>query len=146
MIYEDRIESDLEKKAKKIQGKTFLPEDVDFSLLHTISYRYPKRKITVELTTNEFTCLCPFSGLPDFAVLTVIYVPGKKLIELKSLKYYLYAYRNVKVYNEHAINKILDDLKNVLIPRQVTVIGEFTSRGGIKNRVVATHPSPKKKN
>ena len=145
MIYEDRVESDLEKKAKKVQGKTFVPEDIDFSLLHTIPYRYPGRKITVELASNEFTCLCPFSGLPDFAVLTIIYVPGKKLIELKSLKYYLYAYRNVKVYNEHVINKILDDLKNVLAPREITVIGEFTSRGGIRNKVVATYPSPKKK-
>lgn len=141
MIYEDRIESNLEKKAKKVQGKTFAPQDIDVSLLQTIPYKYPKRKITVEHTTNEFTCLCPFSCLPDFAVITITYVPGKKLIELKSLKYYLYAYRNVKVYNEHLIAKIFEDLKNVLSPREITVTGEFTLRGGIKNKVVATYPA-----
>lgn len=143
MIYKNRVELDIEKKAKKTQGATFLPQDIDTTILKTIKYEYPHRKIKVELTTAEFTCLCPFSGLPDFAKLTITYTPKKKLIELKSLKYYLYAYRNVKVYNEHVVNKILEDLKKVVNPRQITVIGEFSSRGGIKNTVVASH-SPRK--
>ena len=140
MIYPDRKESEIEKKAKKTQGQTFLPQDIDTSILKTIDYLYSQRKTIVELTTDEFTCLCPFSGLPDFARLTIKYVPKKKLIELKSLKYYLYAYRNVKIYNEHAVNKILIDLKKTIEPYEILVIGEFTARGGIKNKVSTSYP------
>jgi 7-cyano-7-deazaguanine reductase len=143
MIYKDRLESEIERKAKKTQGPIFSPQDIDVSILKTIKYQYPHRKITVEITTDEFTCLCPFSGLPDFARITIKYIPRKKLIELKSLKYYLFAFRNVAVYNEHVVNKILEDLKRVLAPWEITVIGEFTLRGGAKNTVVATYPSRK---
>jgi len=139
MIYEDRKISLIEKKAKKILGKISWPKDLDPSILQTISYQYPKRKITTELTTDEFTCLCPFSGLPDFANLTIKYTPNRKLIELKSLKYYLYSFRNVKIYNEHAVNKILQDLKRALKPFEILVVGEFTSRGGIKNKVTVSY-------
>ena len=139
MIYEDRKTSSIEKKAKKIIGKISWPKDLDPSILQTIPYKYPKRKITTELTTDEFTCLCPFSGLPDFANLTIKYTPGRKLIELKSLKYYLYSFRNVKIYNEHVVNRILEDLKKVLKPYQILVVGEFTSRGGVKNKVTACY-------
>lgn len=138
MIYEDRPVSSIEKKAKKTEGKTFLPEDIDTSILETIKYKYPKKRITVNLESDEFTCLCPFSGLPDYARINIKYVPDKKLIELKSLKYYLYAFRNVRVYNEHAVNKILNDLRKALRPRELTVEAEFTARGGIKNRVSAS--------
>jgi 7-cyano-7-deazaguanine reductase len=139
MVYEDRKEDFLEKKAKKIAGKTFRPEDLDPSILQTIPYEYPKRKITSELITDELTCLCPFSGLPDFARLTINYVPYRKLIELKSLKYYLYSFRNVKIYNEHAVNRILEDLKKALSPCEITITGDFTSRGGITNKVTARY-------
>jgi 7-cyano-7-deazaguanine reductase len=141
MIYGDRKASSLEKKAKKTAGKVYAKKDIDASILQTIPYEYPKRKIQVELTSDEFTCLCPYSGLPDFADLTLSYVPRRKLIELKSLKYYLYAFRNVKIYNEHAVNKILEDLVKVLKPYEITVTGEFTSRGGIKNKVSACQKS-----
>jgi 7-cyano-7-deazaguanine reductase len=141
MIYEDRIPISLEKKASKTAGKTFLPKDIDSTILQTFAYEYPKRKIVVELTSDEFSCLCPFSGLPDFAFLTIKYVPCRKIIELKSLKYYLYAFRNVKIYNEHVVNKILEDLAKVLKPHEITIEGEFTSRGGIANRVIAHHKS-----
>ena len=137
MVYEDRKTSSVEKKAKKITGKISLPKDLDPSILQTIPYQYPKRKITTELTTDEFTCLCPFSGLPDFANLTIKYTPDTKLIELKSLKYYLYSFRNVKIYNEHVVNRILEDLKKALKPYQILVVGEFTSRGGVENKVSA---------
>lgn len=135
MIYSGRRESLMEKKAKKTTGPLSLPKDIESCILKTIDYEYPYRKISVELTSDEFTCVCPFSGLPDFALLTIHYIPGKKLIELKSLKYYLYAFRNVKVYNEHAVNKILEDLVKVLSPVELCVTAEFTSRGGVKNRV-----------
>ena len=141
MIYEGRTSIPLEKKAKKTAGKAFLPKDIDPTILQTFAYEYPRRKIEVELTSNEFSCLCPFSGLPDFAFLTIRYVPRHKIIELKSLKYYLYSFRNVKIYNEHVVNKILQDLEKVLKPYEITIEGEFTARGGIKNRVKAHHKS-----
>jgi len=139
MIYKDRKPEPMEKKAQKTTGKLYRPEDIDVSILQTIKYEYPKRKIQVELTNDEFSCVCPYSGLPDFASLTIKYVPRHKLIELKSLKYYLYAFRNVKIYNEHVVNKILEDLKKALTPYEITVVGEFTSRGGIRNKVCAHH-------
>lgn len=144
MIYEDREETVLEKKAKKTQGETFSPQQIDKTILQTLDYEYPYRRIEVELCSEEFSCVCPFSQLPDFAKLTIRYTPRKKLIELKSLKYYLFAYRNVKIYNEHAVNKILEDLKEVLDPYELTVIGEFTVRGGIKNTVTAHYTSKEK--
>lgn len=135
MVYEDREPPQAEEKAKKTAGRAFEPQELDTTILKTIPYRYPGSRITTELTTSEFTCLCPFSGLPDFARLSVKYVPGKKLIELKSLKYYLYAFRNVKIYNEHVVNKVSDDLVKVLEPLEMEITGEFTSRGGIVNKV-----------
>ncbi len=134
----EHIVTDLEKSALKTAGPFFRPEDIDRSLLQAIPYAYPRRKITVELTTQEFTCVCPFSGLPDFARLTIAYVPARKLVEMKSLKYYLCAFRNVKVYNEHAVNKVIDDLVRLLRPRSITVTADFTSRGGIVNKVTAS--------
>jgi len=137
MIYEDRKESSLEKKAKKIVGKVYTKTDIDSSILQTLKYEYPGSRIQTELSSDEFTCLCPFSGLPDFAKLTIKYIPKHKLIELKSLKYYLYSFRNVKIYNEHVVNKILEDLTKALKPQDMEIIGEFSSRGGIKNKVTA---------
>lgn len=139
MIYEDRHIDPLEEKAKKTIGKTYLSKDIDTSILQTIKYEYPGRRISVELSTTEFTSICPFSGLPDFATLTINYVPRLKLIELKSLKYYLYSYRNIKIYNEHVVNKILEDLKKTLNPYEITIVGEFTIRGGVKNKVTAQY-------
>ncbi|MBD3246556.1 MAG: NADPH-dependent 7-cyano-7-deazaguanine reductase QueF [Candidatus Omnitrophica bacterium] len=137
MIYEERGTSPQEEKAKKTAGPLYNPQEIDNSVLETFPYEYPRRKITVELRSEEFTCVCPFSGLPDFAMLTIRYVPRKKILELKAFKYYLLAYRQVRIYNEHAVNKILEDVNAILNPRELEVIGEFTSRGGIKNRVTA---------
>lgn len=137
MIYEERLSSDIEKKALKTTGRFYKISDIDPAILQVIPYEYPKRKINIETTCDEFTCVCPFSGLPDFAKLTINYVPAAKLIELKSLKYYLVAFRSVKVYNEHAVNKIMEDLARALRPRELTVVGEFTSRGGITNKITA---------
>jgi 7-cyano-7-deazaguanine reductase len=137
MIYEDRVTDLIEQKAKKLLGKTFLAKDIDRTVLQTIPYEYPHRKIMVELETEEFTCLCPYSGLPDFARITIHYTPHKALIELKALKYYLYSFRNIKIYNEHVVNKILDDLTFILKPHRLTIIGEFNVRGGATNKVTA---------
>ena len=145
MIYEDREESFLEKKAKKTQGKTFLPQEIDVSVLQTFPFEYPQSDTVIEHITEEFTSICPFSGLPDFGRLTIRYAPKKKCLELKALKYYLFAFRQVKIFNEHVVNKILNDLVKAVNPRWMEVKGEFTSRGGIVNKVTAAFPPAKKK-
>jgi len=143
-VYDNRKPGKIEVKAQRAVGKTFTPEIVDSSILETFPYEYPHRGVDVVHMTNEFTCVCPFSGLPDFAELIIAYVPNKKCIELKSLKYYLYSYRQVKIFNEHVVNKILDDLVNVSKPRKMTVTGKFTTRGGISTTVSAEYNGKKK--
>ncbi|RLE10033.1 NADPH-dependent 7-cyano-7-deazaguanine reductase QueF [Candidatus Aerophobetes bacterium] len=108
-------------------------------MLKTFPYEYPYRPIQVEHTTDEFTCLCPFNELPDQATLTIKYVPDKLCIELKSFKYYLYSFRQVRIFHEHAVNKILEDLVAVLDPLELTVIGKFAIRGGIGTTVTASY-------
>ncbi len=139
MVYEHRVPSDLERKVMNTMGQTFGPEVIDSSILVTFPYEYPHRKITMEHTTPEFTCLCPFSGLPDFAKITIRYIPDKVCIELKSLKYYLLSYRQVKIFHEHVVNKILEDLVKVLAPIELEVIGEFNVRGGIYTKACAKY-------
>jgi 7-cyano-7-deazaguanine reductase len=141
MMYKNRNIDPSEAKAKKTAGKFSTTKDIDAGILATIDYEYPKRKINVDMVTDEFTCVCPYSGLPDFAKITIRYTPRFKLVELKSLKYYLYAFRNVKVYNEHVVNKILNDLTAALKPYEIEIIAEFTNRGGMKNTVTASQKS-----
>jgi 7-cyano-7-deazaguanine reductase len=101
---------------------------------------YPDRPYTVELACPEFTCLCPLTGQPDFATIRISYVPGPKLVELKSLKLYLWSFRDEGHYHEAVTNRILDDLVELLSPRRMTVVGEFNVRGGITTVVRATYP------
>lgn len=110
---------------------------IDSSLLQTIDYEFPKKPIEVTITTNEFTCVCPWSGLPDFATITVKYLPNKKCIELKSLKYYLQSYRNVGIVHESVANRILQDLVECVNPRKMLIEAEFNIRGGLKTKVTA---------
>ncbi len=139
MLYKNRKPADIEIKAHSVVGKTFSPKTVDNTILRTFPYEYPRRAIDVVHTTKEFTCVCPFSGLPDFAEITISYVPDKKCVELKSLKYYLYSYRQTKIFNEHVVNKILEDLVPVVKPLKLTVIGKFTTRGGLETTVTAEY-------
>jgi 7-cyano-7-deazaguanine reductase len=104
------------------------PEHVDVGVLETFPYDGPKQEIVT--TTDEFSAVCPYSGLPDFATLTVRYVPGKSCIELKSLKYYVTSYRNVGIYQEHATAKIAEDLYRALAPARLTVETIYNVRGG----------------
>jgi len=143
MVYDDRFIDPLEKKAQKTAGSLHKIDQIDVSILQTLDYEYPQRKIEVNMFTDEFTCVCPFSGLPDFAKLTILYTPRLKLIEMKSLKYYLYAFRGVRVYNEHVVNKILQDLIDVLNPWSIRITAQFTSRGGMLNTVTAQHAAKK---
>ncbi|MBW2607390.1 MAG: NADPH-dependent 7-cyano-7-deazaguanine reductase QueF [Deltaproteobacteria bacterium] len=106
------------------------PETVKADILEPIEYK-SHRNINIVIKQPEFTSLCPMTGLPDFGCITVKYRPGKKIIELKSLKFYLLQYRNVGIFYEYAVNRILDDLVEKLDPKWMEVTGDFTSRGGI---------------
>lgn len=109
------------------------------STLETFPNRNPGRAYVVELTTDEFTCLCPATGQPDFARITVRYIPGPRIVESKSLKLYFWSYRNQGVFHEHVTNKVLDDLVLALEPTWCEVVGEFGVRGGIAITVRAEH-------
>jgi 7-cyano-7-deazaguanine reductase len=104
---------------------------VDVAILETFPYEYPGKDIVVNIVTDEFTAVCPWSGLPDFATIHVDYIPGKKVIELRSLKYYLLSYRSVGIYQEHLVNRILDDLVRCARPRWMSVSADYKVRGGI---------------
>lgn len=101
--------------------------------------QYSDREYAIELTIPEFTCVCPKTGLPDFATITIRYIPGKNCIELKSFKEYIVFYRNVGIFHEHVVNKILDDFVRACDPVSVEIIGDFNVRGGIKTVVKANY-------
>lgn len=114
------------------------PETVRADVLDPIEYGYRgKRDIVITIRQPEFTSVCPMTGLPDFGTITIRYTPLKMIVELKSLKYYLLQYRNVGIFYEHVVNRILDDLAGVLNPKWMEVRGAFTARGGIDSDVVA---------
>lgn len=111
-------------------------------LLESFDNRSPQRDYTIQFTLPEFTCLCPRSGFPDFAILHVRYVPGPRCVELRSLKMYVNAFRNVGVFHEDVVNGILSDLVDLLAPHYCEVVGDFNVRGNIKTVVRATHRDP----
>jgi 7-cyano-7-deazaguanine reductase len=108
-------------------------------VLEVFPYEYAGRDAVVEISTDEFTAVCPFSGLPDFGTLSLRYVPRQSCVELKSLKYYLTSYRNVGIYQEHAANRILDDLVRCCDPKWMEVALDYRLRGGIHTVVTVEH-------
>ena len=118
---------------------------IDSDVLEAIPFDYPDSATEVVYETDEFTFVCPWTGLPDFARLVLRYLPHHSLVELKSLKYYLTSYRNVGILQEHAVNRILQDLVQLLQPVSMVVEAEYRERGGIKTRVVARYDSDKNK-
>jgi len=104
------------------------PEQVDVAVLETFDYAGPDQEIITE--TDEFSAVCPYSGLPDFAKLTIRYMPAAKCIELKSLKYYITSYRNVGIFQEHATARIAEDLQRVLEAKWLEVKTVYNVRGG----------------
>lgn len=104
---------------------------IDPGVLETFPYEYAGRDLTINVETDEFTAVCPWSGLPDFATIKVDYIPDKVCIELRSFKYYLLSYRNVGIYQEHAVNRILDDLVACAAPKWMTVAADYKIRGGV---------------
>jgi len=107
--------------------------------LETFQNPRPDRDYQIEIRAPEFTSVCPITGMPDFGEILIRYTPDKDCIELKSLKYYLFEYRNQGIFYEAATNKILDDLVAACHPRRMTVTGAFTARGGITTTVVAEY-------
>ena len=105
--------------------------DYDASILEAFANRHPERDYWVTFTCPEFTTLCPKTGQPDFATLTIRYIPAKRLVESKSLKLYLFGFRNHGDFHEDVVNVIYDDLVKLLKPRYMEVIGKFAARGGI---------------
>ncbi len=98
----------------------------------------PERDYTVDISYPEFTCLCPRSGYPDFATIRVSYVPDKFVVELKSLKLYLNAYRNLAISHEAVTNKIFSEIKAIIEPRKLEVVGDFNVRGNLKTVIKVT--------
>ncbi len=120
------------------------PAIVKTDILDPIEYAYAgERDITISIEQPEFTSVCPMTGLPDFGTIWIEYVPGQKIIELKSLKYYLLQYRNVGIFYEHVTNRILDDLVAVLTPKEMEVRGDFSARGGLTTSITARYEGGK---
>ena len=107
--------------------------------LETFPNPHPRRDYVIRHMAPEFTSVCPRTGQPDFGTIEIEYVANRQCVELKSLKLYLQGYRNVGVFYEDAVNRILDDLVAALKPRRMTVIGQFTPRGGIHSVITASY-------
>lgn len=112
------------------------------TLLETFENKYPDRDYAVTHIAPEFTSLCPKTGQPDFATITVEYIPDKLCVELKSLKFYLNSYRNDGIFFESVTNQILDDLVSVTKPRCMLITAEFNVRGGISSVIEAEYENP----
>ena len=112
-------------------------------LLETFDNEYTGRDYEVRLECPEFTSLCPYTGNPDFGTIEIFYTPGKKCIETKSLKLYILSYRDERIFNEHAVNRILDDIVAACRPVSARVEGRFNTRGGIAIHVRALYGGKK---
>jgi len=115
-------------------------EAIDLAVLEAMPFDYPSSATEVVYETDEFTFVCPWTGLPDFAHLVIRYTPDRSLVELKSLKYYLTSYRNVGILQEHAVNRILQDLVQLIEPISMVVEADYKERGGLKTKTVAKYP------
>lgn len=115
------------------------PKQPGEAALETFENLYPDRDYVIEFDCPEYTSLCPVTGQPDFGHLVVRYVPDKRCIESKSLKLYLYSFRNANIFHEEAVNHLLDAVVAACAPRRAEVVGKFRPRGGISINVKATY-------
>lgn len=127
---------------KKLKDMKPVFNKVTPSLLEAMPYEYPGKEIDIIVETDEFTCLCPWSGLPDMAHVTITYVPQDVVVELKSLKYYLQSFRMVGMVHESVVNRILEDLVKAVKPKYMEVGLVFNVRGGITTTVRAEYTKP----
>ena len=112
-------------------------EQMNLYPLDTFEYEYPGRRIEINFTSSEFTAICPFSDFPDFATLNICYVPNRRCIELKSLKLYINSFRDVKIFHEHVVNRIMEDFVEACDPLEFRIEGDFNMRGNIKTVIRA---------
>ena len=108
--------------------------------LKIVENQYVDRDYKVKVSIPEFSCVCPRTGMPDYAVIDIHYIPDKHIVELKSLKLYMLEFRNMGIFHEHVTNKIMDDFKDASKPRKIEVWGRFNPRGGICTIVEASWP------
>jgi len=123
-----------EELKENVLGKKITKFDFDkpdAKILETFRNRHHDRDYVVSIKIPEFTCLCPITGQPDFATIYIKYIPDKKCIESKSLKLYIFSYRNFREFHEDCVNRILNDCVKICKPRWMQVIGKFNVRGGI---------------
>ena len=115
------------------------PDAIDVAVLETFEYSGPEQEIVTE--TREFSAVCPYSGLPDYATLTIRYTPSDRCVELKSLKYYVTSFRTVGIFQEHATGRIAEDLFKLLEPKRLEVSTLYNVRGGFETRCTVTLPA-----
>ncbi len=127
--------------AERVPGRYGIDE-IEASQLEQWPNAFVGRDYVIHMEIPEFTCLCPRSGFPDFATITIDYVPDQHVVELKSLKLYINTYRSRQISHESAANTILDDIVSILAPRWMRVVADFTVRGNIKTIVFAEHAAP----
>ena len=135
---------DLQEKYESLSGRyeTASEATIDPSGLLSFDFEYTGTETEVVIDTDEFTAVCPWTGLPDQGTLTVTYVPDRSCIELKSMKYYLMSYREAGIVQEHAANRILDDLVAACEPLRMTVDLDYKVRGGLHTRVTVPYVRP----
>ncbi len=131
----------MDEQQDRIPGR-YGRDEIEESQLEIWPNAHSERDYVVHLEIPEFTCLCPRSGFPDFATITVDYVPDQQVVELKSFKLYINKYRNRQISHEAATNTILNDLVALLSPRWMRVVADFTVRGNIKTIIFAEHSTP----
>lgn len=119
-----------------------LPQSPEEASLEVFPNRNAERNYWIELDYPEFSSLCPVTGQPDTAHLTIRYIPGERCVETKSLKFYLASFRNLASFNEDIVNRVLDDLVAACAPRRMSVSGRFSPRGGIRLTATASFPDP----
>jgi len=116
------------------------PDSVRTDILSILDYDYrDRRDIEITIDHPEYSSVCPMTGLPDTGTLSIVYVPDRHIVELKSLKYYLLQFRQVGIFYENIVNRILDDLTGALSPKRMRIVGCFSARGGLSSTVEAVY-------
>ena len=132
---------ELKEQYEDLDRKVLMRDEgtIDARCLLAFRYEYPEQESQIDIDTDEFTAVCPWTGLPDYGTVQISYVPAESCIELKSLKYYLLSYRDVGIVQEHAANRILLDLVALCQPRRMKVTLDYRVRGGIHTVVSVEH-------
>lgn len=139
------LDLDLKQRYETLDRYLDLPvlglQAIRSDCLLAFAFDHPGSATEVAISTEEFTAVCPWTGLPDQGTLTIKYLPGRSLLELKSFKYYLLSYRSVGIVQEHAANRILDDVVRVCAPQRMELTLDYLPRGGLRTVVTARYPA-----